>query len=71
MTCHQCERTAAGICRFCGRALCPDHFKSRPFVIAAMPGRTGGVSVLAVEDALHCGTCHPRDDFVELPPAGA
>lgn len=68
MTCHLCERTASGVCRFCGRAVCVDHFKSRPFVIAATSNRAGRLQVLAVEDALHCGTCHTRDDFVELPP---
>jgi hypothetical protein len=67
MTCHQCERTAAGVCRFCGRGLCSDHFKNRPFVLAAVASRDGALSVLAVEDALYCGTCHPQDDFVELP----
>jgi hypothetical protein len=70
MNCHLCERTAAGVCRFCGRALCPDHFKTRPFIIAAMPGKLGGLAVLAVEDALHCGTCHPQEDFIELPATG-
>lgn len=68
MNCHKCERTATGVCRFCGRATCPDHEGHRPFVLAALAGEGGRVQVLAVEEALFCGSCRPRDDFVELPP---
>jgi hypothetical protein len=66
MDCWTCHRTAVGVCRFCGRGVCENHTTIRPYVLDLF--RTEGpVRALLVEDALHCGTCHPRPDPIELP----
>jgi hypothetical protein len=66
MECWHCQRTATGVCRFCGRAVCADHVEIRPFILALHPG-TESVQALVVEDALSCGACNPRPDLVDLP----
>ena len=66
MDCWHCRRTAVGTCRFCGRAVCENHAKTRPFILDVLDGRAPS-RALVVEDALHCGACTPRPDPVELP----
>lgn len=66
MDCWHCRRTAVGICRFCGRAICPDHVETRPYILELF--RSGEVRrALVVEDALFCGRCTPRPTPVDLP----
>ena len=66
MDCWHCKRTAVGVCRFCGRAVCENHAKTRPFILDVYRG-DDTPKALVVEDALHCGACRPRPDPVELP----
>ena len=66
MDCWHCQRTATGVCRFCGRAVCADHVKVRPFILELYRG-DDGAQALVVEDALSCGSCHPRGDLIDLP----
>lgn len=66
MDCWHCRRTAVGCCRFCGRAVCENHAKTRPYILELIENRDP-VRALVVEDALHCGACHPRPDPVNLP----
>lgn len=66
MDCWHCRRTAVGTCRFCGRGVCEDHAKTRPFILDVFT-RDGRTSALVVEDALHCGHCTPRPNPVDLP----
>jgi hypothetical protein len=66
MNCWTCKRTAVGVCRFCGRGTCEDHVTSRPYILELF--RTAETrKAFVVEDALHCGACHPRPDPIELP----
>lgn len=65
MNCWHCERPSSGNCRFCGRALCRDHARTRPYIISAYPGENGPLA-LVVEDVLHCGVCRPREEPVAL-----
>ncbi len=65
MRCWVCDGTAAGICRFCGRAVCKEHARTRPFLFEAWDTEQG-LRGLAIEDALHCGVCTPRPDPVPL-----
>jgi hypothetical protein len=55
-----------GTCRFCGRGVCENHAKSEPYILNVYGG-ADGPKALVVEDALHCGTCSPRPDPVNLP----
>ncbi len=66
MDCWHCRRTAVGACRFCGRGVCENHAKTRPFILDLYVAKEV-VRALVVEDALHCGACSPRPDPVELP----
>ena len=68
MDCWVCKRSALGVCRFCGRAVCEEHAQFRPYILEVYRSRDDGVAkALVVEDALYCGQCHPRPDPVELP----
>jgi hypothetical protein len=69
MDCWHCRRTAVGTCRFCGRAVCENHAKTRPFVLDLYRG-SDAMKALVVEDALSCGTCNVRPDPVDLPELG-
>jgi hypothetical protein len=68
MDCWVCRRTAVGVCRFCGRGLCEDHAKFRPYIITVYTSpQAGRVRSLVVEDALFCGVCKPRPEPVDIP----
>lgn len=73
MNCWQCDRPAHGVCVLCGRGMCKDHAKTAPNFVAvyrARPkkdGDPGTLKAIAVEEALVCGLCKPREDPVELP----
>ncbi len=65
MRCWVCGGTADGVCRFCGRGICKEHAREKPFLFEAWD--EGGVlRGLAIEDALHCGVCQPRPDPIDL-----
>ena len=66
MDCWTCHRTAVGACRFCGRGICENHVQTRPYILELLE-RQLPTRALVVDDALHCGTCHPRPSPVELP----
>lgn len=63
--CWVCDEFAHGICRFCGRAVCKDHAKTRSFLFEAWP-QGDDLRGLAVQDALFCGVCNPRSEPVDL-----
>jgi hypothetical protein len=46
--------------------VCENHARTRPFILELIE-RSEPTRALVVEDALHCGTCHPRPDPIELP----
>lgn len=66
MNCWHCQRTAVGICRFCGRGLCENHSDTHPYILQIFKG-AAATKALVVEDALFCGVCSPRPDPVDLP----
>jgi hypothetical protein len=66
LDCWHCHRNAIGTCRFCGRGICENHVQTRPFIIDVLTNQTP-TRAIVVEDALHCGACHPRPDPIELP----
>jgi len=65
VNCIKCERPAHGICRFCGRALCKEHFQTMPYVITAFNEKEK-VKLIVVEDAFFCGICKPKEEPVDL-----
>lgn len=66
MDCWHCRRTAVGTCRFCGRGVCEDHAKTKPFVLELFRANET-TKALVVEDALFCGACKPRPAPISLP----
>jgi hypothetical protein len=68
MDCWQCQKTALGTCRFCGRGVCQEHVQLQPFVLDLFRGGPENLPrALVVPDALWCGLCSPRPDPVDLP----
>lgn len=67
MDCWHCRRTAVGTCRFCGRAVCENHVKTKPYILELFRADDDKTKALVVEDALFCGACTPRPDPVEIP----
>ena len=66
MECWHCERPANAVCSFCGRSVCKEHAKNLPYLIDSFRDKAGKLKGLAVSDAVWCGTCHPKDEPVEL-----
>lgn len=67
MECSICGEPAQGICKFCGRAICEDHFKSMPYPIAVYVGEGNIPKMIVVADALICGRCNPQPEPIEMP----
>ncbi len=67
MNCVHCNRTAHASCRFCGRAVCQDHFTSSPFIVSLYKGDDAVQKAIVVPDAVWCGVCKPREQPVPLP----
>ncbi|MBN2100531.1 hypothetical protein JW710_01390 [Candidatus Dojkabacteria bacterium] len=69
MRCSFCKKTAVAICRFCGRGLCDDHKKCKPYVSAAYDENRDDPKFIVVEDAMWCGKCNPVMKPIEMPEA--
>lgn len=67
MECFICGQPAQGSCRFCGRALCKDHFRSLPFIVTMYVGKGNTPKAIVVGDALFCGQCNPQPEPMEMP----
>lgn len=68
MQCIHDNKTARGICRFCGRALCEDHMKKNmPFIVTIYVGEKNTPKAIVVGDALWCGICKPQPEPIEMP----
>ena len=66
MNCWHCDRPAHGVCRFCGRAACRDHFQKLPFILEIYQGQDGQAKAVVVDDTLYCGLCKPQEAPVVL-----
>lgn len=65
MNCVECERPANGVCKFCGRAVCKDHWKEETFILEIVPGeKINEEKFLVVEKALFCGQCRPVRNLI-------
>jgi hypothetical protein len=65
--CSICGAPAQGVCKFCGRAICQDHFKSMVYPIAVYVGEGNIPKMIVVADALLCGQCHLQPEPIEMP----
>jgi len=67
MQCWTCGNAAAGICSFCGRAVCKEHVSEKPAIITVYVGEHQTPKAIAVSKALFCGVCHPEPEPIEMP----
>ncbi|MEM7127851.1 MAG: hypothetical protein AAF702_16075 [Chloroflexota bacterium] len=67
MLCFFCEKSARGVCRFCGRAVCEEHHAPMPFILTLYVGQDQIPKAIVVADALYCGTCKPQPEPIEMP----
>ena len=67
MRCHKCKSEAMGICRFCGRAVCEEHYSKLPFILTVYVGAQQTPKTVVVADALFCGECKPQPEPIEMP----
>ena len=66
MKCCKCGRPAVAVCVFCGRAVCEDHIKEMPHVLAIYRNAKNQLRALVTPDAVYCGMCNPREKPVDL-----
>jgi len=65
MLCAQCDDSARGTCRFCGRGVCATHHSNLPFVVTLF-----GVQppqAIVVGGTLWCGVCRPQPEPIAMP----
>ena len=67
MECHQCGKTAMGVCKFCGRAVCANHYNQMPIILSVYVGRGQTPKTIVVADALWCGVCKPQPEPIPMP----
>jgi hypothetical protein len=67
MVCHQCSQTAMGVCKFCGRGVCANHYSQMPIILAVYVGRAQTPKTIVVADALWCGVCKPQPEPIPMP----
>jgi hypothetical protein len=67
MNCWHCERPAHGACIFCGRAICKEHVREMPHIVALYRDSKNAQKAIVTARALFCGVCEPREDPVEIP----
>lgn len=52
---------------FCGRAVCKEHNREMPHIVALYRDARGTHKAIVTARALFCGICEPREDPVEVP----
>ena len=63
MKCHECENEARGLCKFCGRAVCPAHAKAAVYCSGYGKKNKNGLlssgsdTGVVVHNALKCSAC--------------
>lgn len=67
MRCHDCDDEPIGICRFCGRAVCPKHHREMPFILNLYIGQEEIPKAIVVSGTLWCGTCRPQPEPIPMP----
>ena len=67
MLCHQCDKPARGVCKFCGRAVCEDHYSKMPIILSVYVGEHNTPKTIVVADVLWCGVCKPQPEPIPMP----
>ena len=67
MNCIHCDRPAHGTCKFCGRAICKEHFEQDNFILEIYPKTEDKKDqVLYVKNVIWCGICNPIRNLIEI-----
>lgn len=64
---YEDDKDAVAVCRFCGRAVCPDHIRQMNYIITVYVGSKKIPKSLVVADAVWCGKCKPQPEPIEMP----
>jgi hypothetical protein len=68
MVCYKCGQPAIGICRFCGRAVCEEHYTTNlPTMLSMYLGGKRTPRAVVVSNVLWCGECRPQPEPIEMP----
>jgi hypothetical protein len=68
MICYKCGEPAMGICRFCGRGVCEEHYKTNlPTMLSMYLGGRETPKAVVVSNVLWCGECRPQPEPIEMP----
>ncbi len=67
MRCHKCGEEPIGVCKFCGRAVCPDCHQPMPFILNLYVGEDAVPKAIVVADTLWCRTCRPQPEPIPMP----
>jgi len=65
MRCWVGGEEAEGACKFCGRAVCKKHARTRAFLFETWQDGEH-LRALVVQDALWCGVCQVRETPLEV-----
>jgi hypothetical protein len=63
MKCTRCGADAAAICKFCGRAVCAEHIRTKSYAsgfghkVKSYLWQSGSQTGVLVSDAVWCGQC--------------
>jgi len=66
MRCWKCKQEAIGICRFCGRGVCEEHYNSQMYIVSTHSNSKDELNCLAVKGVLSCGKCQPIPKPVKI-----
>lgn len=67
MNCWICDKPASGICRFCGRALCKEHYQTKAIFLTIYVTDGDAPKAIAVGNVLFCGECKPQPTPLSMP----
>ena len=55
---------------FCGRAVCREHVREMPHIVALYRDQKGWQQAIVTARAIYCGVCEPREYPVAMPELG-
>lgn len=65
MNCWDCNRPAHGVCKFCGRAICKEHYSERINIVSDIKSENV-TKVIITKKALYCGKCQPVGEPISI-----
>lgn len=66
MNCFDCDRPASGLCHFCSRGVCKDHFSESLYIQHLMLRDSVKYLAMPTEKVLKCSFCRPIQELVQI-----